>query len=319
MFKMIQELQIGSLTLLGVKRVQLESSRKEPSDILRIYLPKYKGMKKNDIKYGDKVKWKAGYEESGLIEEFIGTVTKVSDTLPLEIVCKDYMHDLQLKRMKRNFASVTVRRLAKLVAPKFKSIIQPSIAGKRKRNIYCNRKSSAWALEKLPYDVFFRHGKLHIQAASDVKTTDNIKLFQIGFNIISDKIQTKSEQPIRVKVRSYDEKKGKFNQYIFPKRWKTGEIIIKELDGLEYSTVKKKAAQIWYQLAGKGLSGQFTTFGYPSVNHSEVILVVDPYEENRSSEAFVNKVIKTFDVQEATYRQEVYLKVVKRLKKRKKK
>ena len=61
MYWMRQKLTIGKMNLHFASEVVLSTSRNDPVDVLKIKLPKNKGVKKEDIKIDDEVVWKAGY------------------------------------------------------------------------------------------------------------------------------------------------------------------------------------------------------------------------------------------------------------------
>ncbi|EKO53348.1 hypothetical protein LEP1GSC131_1055 [Leptospira kirschneri str. 200802841] len=135
------------------------------------------------------------------------------------------------------------------------------------------------------------------------------KVFQIGHNVIKDNLSTRESRPVKVKLRSYNIDTGRMQEATYTESG--GEELIFDLDGISFSELKKRAEEIYHEIAGTGLVGEFETFGAPSVQHSEIITFKDPDDKLRSKDIFVDKVVKTWSAKNATFRQVIHPAVVK--------
>jgi hypothetical protein len=306
---MRQKLNIGNLNLYYASEVELTTSRSDPVDVLKIKLPKNKGVTKEDIKLGMEVVWKAGYYQYSKdgIEEFKGKVVEVSPRVPLEIIAKDSMYECQKNVIKKNFSNTLISTFLSSIIPSgIESKIQDDIKS-TKITLLTNKKTARWALwqmrDKYKVDSFFRFGKLIVQNPTKLKEPADVKTFRAGYNIIDDKLNSRMERPIKVVLYSYDPNTGQLNkgEYGSAKEEKVFTI-----DGISAKEIKKRAENIYMEIAGPGMTGSFVTFGYPSVQHSEIIRIEDLDEPERTKSVFVEKVVKTFDAVNATYRQEIF-------------
>lgn len=312
MFVMIQQLKIGDFTFDYLESVSLTTSRNDPMDVLTVKLPKYKSIKVDDIKVNDKVTWKAGYTKYGMIDEFTGQVAEVNQKLPLEIRCFDFMYLCQLKTVNRNFQNEPIDGfLQNVLPPGMKVKLQGAISGTQ-ISMACNGKSARnclWQLRRYGIDAFFRGEDLYVQSPAkiEVPSDEDIKKFKIGFNIIENNVNNKDGKLVKVVARSYDPKSGETKEESYGE----GEEKVFNVDGVPSGDLKNRAAQIYYEKFGKSLIGDFTTFGFPSVYHSDIVEFIDEkLESGKVKRAFVDKVEKTYNGAGATYRQKVYLGMV---------
>lgn len=309
MLKLIQELEIGDRTFHKILSAELSSSRETNSDTLTVQFPKWSGFTKSKLEKGLPVKWRAGYSKSGLFSEFQGTLTDISLKEPLKIVCRDEMYNLQSSTLKKNLNG-NLPVIANEIFPDFE--IQEGLS--LKVNIQSANRSKAWALRQLQtngIDAFFRAGKLILQNPAFLSVKDDIKTFEVGFNVIDEDLSLRMNRPVKIKLKSYDAAQGKYNyaEYGDSKMDGVEEKVI-EVDGIPEKDMKKRAEQIFVEIAGPGLRGSFTTFGHPSVKHSEIIWFRDPKNPDKNKAVFVTKVDKTFDFAQASFRQKIYLDII---------
>ncbi|UPY76746.1 late control protein [Leptospira weilii] len=312
---MRQRLLIGGKILHKISEAELISGRKEPHAQLTIRLPKMKGYDSKAFKKGDLVRWWAWYEGYKESLEFEGKIVSISPKMPLEIVCRDNMYDLQLKTVNFNIDKMTIPSIvnrcisAEDVIPK----IDPTIASIRlSYDILTAGKRAAFVLHRLKkygIDAFFRNSFLVVQNPTKIPAPAKKKVFQLGHNVIKDNLSTRESRPIQVKLRSYNIDTGKMQEATYTENG--GEELIFDLDGISFSELKKRAEEIYHEIAGTGLVGEFETFGVPSVQHSEIITFKDPDDKARSKDVFVDKVIKTWSAKNATFRQVIHPAVVK--------
>ncbi|MDI7227914.1 late control protein [Leptospira santarosai] len=312
---MRQRLLIGGKILHKISEAELVSGRKEPHSQLTIKLPKMKGYDSKAFKKGDLVRWWAWYEGYKESLEFEGKVVSISPKMPLEIVCRDGMYDLQLKTVNFNIDKMTIPLIvnrcisAENVIPK----IDPTVASMRlSYDILTAGKRAAFVLHRLKkygIDAFFRNSFLIVQNPTRISAPKEKKIFQLGHNVIKDNLSTRENRPIKVKLRSYNIDTGRMQEATYTETG--GEELIFDLDGISYSELKKRAEEIYHEIAGTGLVGDFETFGAPSVQHSEIITFKDPDDKDRSKDIFVDKVVKTWSAKNATFRQVIHTAVVK--------
>ncbi|WP_016754620.1 hypothetical protein [Leptospira santarosai] len=312
---MRQRLLIGGKILHKISEAELISGRKEPHSQLTIKLPKMKGYDNKAFKKGDLVRWWAWYEGYKESLEFEGKIVSISPKMPLEIVCRDGMYDLQLKTVNFNIDKMTIPSIvnrcisAENVIPK----IDLAIASIRlSYDILTAGRRSAFVLHRLKkygIDAFFRNSFLVVQNPTKISAPKEKKIFQLGHNVIKDNLSTRENRPVKVKLRSYNIDTGRMQEATYTETG--GEELIFDLDGISYSELKKRAEEIYHEIAGTGLVGEFETFGAPSVQHSEIITFVDPDDKARSKDIFVDKVVKTWSAKNATFRQVIHPAVVK--------
>lgn len=317
MFVMIQKLYIGNLIFNSVSDVTVSSSLYEPVDTMTIKLPLDRSFDRDKIKVGDSVEWEAGYEKYGLFHEFKGEITeispKTSDSKPLEIICKDMMYKAQKVIFKKNTYRKTLENVLGSVAssigiPSEKVKIIPDSIKNKRVSIYSSNKSIRWLLTSLKrygYFAFFRSGKLYCVSITELSEFPEPSVFKIGFNVIEDKLINRYKTDIQVIVKSYNEKSGKIYEAKYPTKSK-GESKEYVIDGLTNSEARKRAKDLYIEIAGDGMRGSFITFGYPNVSHSEIIQIMDPFNQDRNKEIFIGKVVKTFNAERAQFRQEIF-------------
>ncbi|MEM7182721.1 MAG: hypothetical protein AAF518_17540, partial [Spirochaetota bacterium] len=295
----------------------LSSSMTSPIDVLTVELPQNKKIDRSKIKKGDKIEWHAGYRESGLIKEFEGEIFSISPKLPLEIVAKDYMYNLQGINLKNSLNKKTLKSFLKeYVSGNMEIKVDPLIENEKFSIKKGYRRSVVWTLLQLKkqkkVQSFFKGRTLHLQDPFKKFTAGTIaglELDEFGdaYKIIEDNLQVQEEVETRIIVNSYNAKrgilyKGKYGE----SSWKRQKEY--DIDGLSSnSECNKKAKKLYQETAGNSLLGSFTTFGYPSVSHSKFVKIKSIEEPTKNKNVFVKKVEKTFDAANATYRQIVHV------------
>ncbi|AYV56127.1 hypothetical protein EFP84_11815 [Leptospira kmetyi] len=328
MLTLVQELEISNAKFPAVTEVTLESSREIPTDILKIKLPKYKNLKKDSILKFSKVTWKAGYTRYGLFPEFNGYVLEISPKVPLELKCVDPFFFCQRKIMTQDYHQKPLMTfLNDCIHPQIKSDISIVVRDsdiKRTVDIRCAKKSARYALSELKkthgVDVFFHDWKLVVQKAyshPDLSLTsktsgsnsqsgstsskkEKFPIFRFGENIIEDELTPQESKPFQIVVRGENPKTGQ----TYRGEHGEGESRYYEIDGLDSQGAEKRAKEIFDEKCGSGFKGKFLSFGFPSITHSQIIDIQDPEDSSRSAKAFVDRVIKKFNMN--GYRQEIY-------------
>ncbi|MCX8000381.1 MAG: hypothetical protein N3A69_15750 [Leptospiraceae bacterium] len=303
---MRQELMIGNKKFPVIQKAVLESSREIPTDTLTIELPKYRNLNKESIQIGDKVIWRAGYEKYGLKDEFVGYVTEIKNEVPFVVVCKDPMIDCQNKVMNSNFSGSIEVFISKCTKEKFN--IGEGVP--KNVNVLCANKSARYALWQLKklygLEVYFKGGVLYLHKSKLLepnKITGSLPFFEFHYNIIESSLVPRIGLDFKVTVRSEEMKTGQ----VIKQSYGTGkQEKVYEIDNLDSKQALERAKQLFLELCGEGFTGSFITFGYPSLEHSEIIEIRHPEEKSMNAKCFINEVKKTFDCVNSSFRQEVF-------------
>jgi hypothetical protein len=108
-------ISIGLVKFNDINSFSIEQSITELSDTATITLPRnYKLLNdkpvKDYINVGDKVIIEAGYEETGISNEYSGYVKEISSDVPLVIVC-DEVYPFRKSNILKNYPAVSLRQL----------------------------------------------------------------------------------------------------------------------------------------------------------------------------------------------------------------
>lgn len=318
---MQQELEVGGISFPRVREVVLDSSRNTPTDTLTVKLSRYRNFRKEQIKVGTPVRWSAGYRQVGMFPEFEGRVFKVQPREPIEFECRDDMSSLSAQRLITNFYNAPLADVIARAAPGLPSEIR--VEAPVPVTIRCAGKSARFALWELRriygYDCYFRNQRLIVEesgrpggepalrfivVASDPKLRSN-QYSGVSF-IIEDQLELASvggQRNIRVVVESEDPRTGVKQIATYG----TGTQEVRYIaDGLTGAALQNRARALYGNAQGS-FSGSFKTFGAPPVAHSMTIQIQDENEPERSGMATVDRVVKTFSGESASYRQEIHV------------
>ena len=307
MLVMEQKLRIGPLTFHAISEATLESAVDIPTDTLVVKLPKHRNLDRDKIAKYHPVEWKAGYTKYGMISEFTGYVNEISPGLPLEIKCVDPMFFCQKQRMKKNYYNQPLNSfLNDCLHEKIKDDITIDISDpdlKQTVSINCAGQSGRFALWELRkrygVDVYFYNWKLIVRKAFKIQP-GIMPVFRFNFNIIEDSLVPREDKELQIVVRGENPKTGTQYKQTYSPTGK-GEKEFFDIDGLDSGSAIKRAKELYMERCGSGFNGEFTTFGFPSVKHSDVIEILDKEDESRWAETFVTKVKKTWST--SGYRQ----------------
>jgi hypothetical protein len=155
-------------------------------------------------------------------------------------------------------------------------------------------------------DFYIRDGKIFlVRPFTELKDMPDSKipLFVFGKNIISHELFYKEKDTTYtgVMVVSEDSK----GMILDAKAGGGNRIKYINQDGLSQSEVRKRAQDYYKLLSYEGWVGKFTTFGYPSVVHSQPIAIFDRSIHDVPYMVCVDEVVKEFS--ENSYRQTIRL------------
>ncbi|MBE7439130.1 MAG: hypothetical protein HS115_11785 [Spirochaetales bacterium] len=315
---MEQQLEVGGYQFPAVMEVILDSSRNTPTDTLTVKLPRYRNLKKDQIKPGQPVRWSAGYKQTGLFPEFQGKVFKVQPREPIEFECRDDMSGLAATRLQSNFYLAPLADVIGRCAAGIPSEIR--VASPLPISIRCQGKSARFALWELRrvygYDCYFQSGRLIVEDGA--QPTEQSMRFVIPARdpalrsnnysgvsfIIEDQLELAgSTRSVRITVESEDRKTGVVQRASAGAGTEEIKIVA---DGLTGAALQKRAQAALAATQGS-FSGSFKTFGSPPLAHSMQIQITDENEPARSGLARVDRVVKTFSGEQGSYRQEVHV------------
>lgn len=314
---MDQRLEIGSIRFPAVRKVTLDTSRDTPSDKCTIELPRYKNLKKDDIKIGQKVVWLAGYKQHGLINEFSGSVEEVTFAEPITVVARDEMYRLSLQYVQKNFYETPLGQFLDEVAPGVERDVRVNPFNVTVRAFGKTARYALWELRRLyGMDVFIQGGALVVESQSDKRGFITVPTFikpaarsgdqkrkksGITGYVISDEVTMRPPRNLKITVRSEDIQSG----IIASASYGSGPEKVVTIDGLSGGRIYDRAKEIWEEHRDR-FDGTFTTFGWPSVQHSQMIEFLDEDGPERSGKCWVDRVQKVFEPGNASYRQTVY-------------
>lgn len=299
------EITIGKLTFTAATEINIRKSWKNFTDTATIKLPKAiyyydeNGNLKpvehigNFIKVGDKVEIKLGYNRQ-LFTEFTGYVARSPRIdIPYEILCEDEMWQLKRKEISVSIQNATVKQIIQAVAPGYELDCIDEIYGDFSMKQTTAVKVFNELQEKAGIYTFFREGRLVCgKIYSDEKVSSKQPVFEYCENIIDHNLQY--IYPDEAKVKLYAKSKNKDGSYTQVEvgedggdieHWEVPAMDMKEKD------LKKMAENRLKNLKRfGGYRGTITSFGWPRVEHGQVVQVVDKKYEERNTKNFVDEV-----------------------------
>lgn len=298
------EITIGKLTFTAATEINIRKSWKNFTDTATIKLPKAiyyyddNGNLKpvehigNFIKVGDKVEIKLGYNRQ-LFTEFTGYVARSPRIdIPYELLCEDEMWQLKRKEVSVSIQNATVKQIVQAAAPGYELDCIDEIYGDFSMKQTTAVKVFNELQEKAGIYTFFREGRLVCgKIYIDEKVSSKQPVFEYCENIIDHNLQYiyPDEAKIKVYAKSIN-KKGEVVTYEVGEDGGDIEHWI-DRDGLSKEELKKRTDNIFknYKTHG-GYRGTITSFGWPRVEHGQVVQVVDKKYEERNTKNFVDEV-----------------------------
>lgn len=298
------EITIGKLTFTAATEINIRKSWKNFTDTATIKLPKAiyyydeNGNLKpvehigNFIKVGDKVEIKLGYNRQ-LFTEFTGYVARSPRIdIPYEILCEDEMWQLKKKEISVSIQNATVKQIIQAVAPGYELDFIDEIYGNFSMKQTTAVKVFNELQEKAGIYTFFREGRLVCgKIYSDEKVSSKQPVFEYCENIIDHNLQY--IYPDEAKIKLYAKSKKKDGNYTQVEVGEDGGDIEhwKFAEGLSEKELKTKAEDRLKNLKTRGgYKGTITSFGWPRVEHGQVVQVVDKKYEERNTKNFVDEV-----------------------------
>lgn len=292
MMWMSSEIKVGAYVFKNrTNQVKIKHSRKELTATCEITLPNLKAVLQRNIKAGDIVEVKLGYNDD-LHVRFSGYVKEVAPQHPYKIICEDEMWALKQTPIKpQSWASVNLKELCRYIYPDC-NYQGPEITLSPFR-IERDVKSCAEALQKVHeefgLDVYFRGKQLYAGLAYQEQlgtinyaVQQNVK--KDGFNL-----SFKRKEDMRIKVVAVSVSSG--NSKV--------EVTVGDNDGethtLHYwnktkAELKSLAENQLELMKFDGYRGTFKAMGYPRPLHGMICNIQDNRYPERSGKYFIDSV-----------------------------
>lgn len=298
------KITIGDLTFHSANEIEINKTWKKYTQTAIIKIPRSMYFRKGNqsvkieklkdfIKKGDKVKIELGYNMI-LRTEFEGYVTNTPTmSIPYEIECQDEMWVLKHKFVSVNIEDATVRQILQAAAPGYAVSCADEFYGDFSMVNTTSVKIFDELKKKAGLYTFFRGKRLVCGIPySDKLVSTIIPTYAIGKTIIETDIQFKYDEDTLIKV--YGSCRDQSTGYVT--RFNLGE------DGgtrinlhFDYKLTLdelKKAVKDKYSFNKKmgNVSGSIKTFGFPYVDHGQVVRYLDKIKEEIDEKVFIDEI-----------------------------
>lgn len=280
MLSLIAEIKIAGAAFNQVGSVKITTSVDEYMDRATLVIPN--AYRKN-VKKGDEVSIRLGYDRYGLNQEFFGEVTEIAQQSPFEIRCADPFYNLSTTNLNKQYhgksldailrdilrgtgVTLLVSALAKKTILKSFTTVNVGPKGPYGLTIRATIKKLA---NEHGFYAFFSERRLRFLHHSEaVLPWESYPLYEEGKNIIENNLLYGEPKAIkRVKVVS-DAGVGSYVHayYPFSAEKKPGVEKFYYVDGLsDGPACASRAKELYDQLTASGFYGELKTFGYPYV------------------------------------------------------
>jgi hypothetical protein len=327
MFVLESDIQIitaagRTLSMRRVSEVVIESSAEVLEDTARVVLPTTArlvraGEESTEVEtakqfsVGDQIVIQLGYD-GRLEEEFVGYVSKIKPTTPLELECVDATWLLRRKNLKESFKNVDLGTLLEAIVEGTPIELRGEVPKIQFKTFYFKNVSAAYALqeikEKYGLTIFLKNGyELHVGLKS--YTDDGVVKYEMGRNVIENDLEWVSEDDTRIRVKAVHIRKDNTR---IEKEVGDAE---GELRTLYFYNIDNKAAletlakQEIQKQKYSGYKGGFTTFLRPYCEVGNIADLNDPDYAERNGRYLITKVVTTFNSDGARRDIELGLKV----------
>jgi hypothetical protein len=314
MFQLCFDIRVGNYRFRQVTSVSIESSWKSPGATASIEIPGLKGLLakgRHAIKRGDVVSIDLGYDGK-LVREFDGYVTHVDPNIPMKIECEDALFLLRKVDIKEG-GKTKLTDILDIVAKAVPSI---TVATNGYEEVFTGLRlnyNAATLLQKFVDDYglscYFRNNTLVVGEHGFVMSNvpGRIVVLAQGNNVINTNLtfKTAEERKIRFKVLGFDLKKKTRYELNIGDADEEGELRTLLIRGNNVAEAKQKALAEIERFKYDGYEGSITTFGFPFVQHSDLVEFRDLNFPERSGTYEVDAVRVTSGV--SGYRREITL------------
>jgi hypothetical protein len=305
------KIKIGDVTLTSAHSVEITSSWRNLGDTCIINLPTRGVMKNGDtreavslsdvFKTGMPVEVQLGYDGNNKVE-FQGYIAQIKPRMPLQLLCEDEVY--QLKRSKEISKSYKKTKLSTLLNDLLPGVKLQEIPNVDIENFVIERATAAKVLQELKekylLSAYYKNKQLYVGPAF-LKSSDQAAKFHFQKNIVTEDLTYKTEEDVKLKIKARiftsNNKKVDFEagdaegevrtwHHLHKGLYKDTEAERKALIS-QYKPLAEKQLQ-QYKFAG--YRGEFTGFGLPYVEHSQVIDIQDDRYTERRGRYLVDEV-----------------------------
>jgi len=338
MFVLNSDISIGRFTGIKPHSVKVEKSLFSYTDKATITLPISARIISTDpivsktvetakqFDEGDRVSIRLGYNGS-LNTEFVGFISRINFTQPLEIECEGYAYQLRKKSdyLKKTFKNVQLKDLLRYLIEGTDIVLADNIPDFPIEKFIIDGKCGTEFLEKIKADThntivfFFRAnvlfaGMIYLQAED--KTLEYLKpdhqvLYRLGWNVIKDgNLKEHQAKNANVTVKFIGEKKdGTKETVVVNGKKRTKERVVRTVgtagDTGEHKTIKshvitaQKSANLvanakQEQYSYTGYEGKITAFLIPFCQPNWYAKIEDTKYKERSGSYLVNSTTVTY-------------------------
>ncbi len=299
------EITIGKLKFTAATEINIRKSWKTFTDTATLKLPKTiyyydaNGILKpvehlgSFIRVGDKVEIKLGYNRQ-LFTEFTGYVARSPRiTIPYEIICEDEMWQLKRKETSVSIENATVAQIIQAVAPGYQLDCIDEIYGDFSMKQTTAVKVFNELQEKAGIYTFFRDGRLICgKIYTDEKVSKKQPVFEYGENIIDHNLQY--IYPEEAKVKLYVKSKNNDGTYTQVEVGEDGG----DIEHWEVPAMNMKEKELKAMAENRlknlkrfgGYKGTISSFGWPRVEHGQMVQIIDKKYEERNTKNFADEI-----------------------------
>lgn len=327
MFVLSSDIQIitaqgRTLSMRRVNEVEIESSSEVLEDTARVVLPTTARLERQgelvsevetakQFAVGDQIVIQLGYNGQ-LNEEFVGYISKIKPSTPLEIECVDATWLLRRKNLKESFKNVDLGTLLEVIVEGTPIELRGEVPQIRFKTFYFKNITAAYALqeikEKYGLTVYIKNGyELHVGLRS---YTDNSTVrYEMGTNVIEYDLEWMSEDDTRIKVKAVHVRKDntKIEKEYGDQDGELRTLYFYNID--DEKNLEKLAIEEARKYKYSGYKGGITTFLRPYIEVGNVAEITDPDFPERNGRYLVSKVVTTFNSDGARRDIELGLKV----------
>ena len=298
------EVSIGKMKFTSVTGITIESTWKKFTDVATIQIPKEVYYRDDSgqlqpvkhlgdyIKLGDVVEIKLGYDDK-LFTEFKGYVARSPRVdIPYEIICEDEMWQLKRKQVSVSMPKATVKQIVSAAAPGYEIDCLDEYYGDFSMKNTTAVKIFDELKRKAGIYTFFRDGRLVCgKVYVDEKVSKKQPVFEYGENIIEANLQYIYPDEAKVKLYATSEQLNGTTLRVEVgedggdiEHWNTSTALSKE-------TLKQQAERRLQTLKTRGgYRGTVKSFGWPRVQHGQVVQVIDSLYEERHTKNFADTI-----------------------------
>lgn len=297
-------IDIGPYRFDAVNGITITNSRKQIGNTATIKLPNRYSSEylTNKIAGGDEVVIRIGYN-GDLREEFVGYVSDIASSAPVEIRCEDEMYKLKRVRPKaKSYETTTLKDVLRYLVPEVTLTDIPDVT-LSPFYIYAD-KSVAAALQELRenfgLELNFKGKSLFVGVPLTEKDAakSEVVIYDLDRNVIDPRLNFRRSEDVRLRVQAKSITAD--NKVITVE---VGDDDASTTTTLHFYNITVKA-ELTRQAEEKlkvmkysGFEGDITTFGVPYAEPGMIAKIIDKrYDNICEGKYFIDSVNTTFDM-----------------------